>query len=282
VNPGAFDRIVRTVATTGVECLSEEFVGANKFVLSIGERSRALPGARPEPRRKSGGEFDGPLGPGSTFPEVAAHDPEEGGVPDEADERRRVAFAELPQGRAEVVDIAVEQQPTHLAEAPIDEHPFVDRGKPLRVSEPELVGSERSPPAHWKTGLFAPGAGYVWICECTNNHAILRYDRRTSRAKPMQVATTPQNWRDSDRLRYAPRTFIAGFDGRTGIVWFFGGVTASSGGSERPGSTALGRPVRRAGSGDNGQHSVWAAGSTVANRLTVATGERDVIALPKG
>jgi class 3 adenylate cyclase/DNA-binding beta-propeller fold protein YncE len=134
-----------------------------------------------------------------------------------------------------------------------------------------------------ETSLFATGAGFVWICECTNNHAIVRYDPVTRRSKRMPIPRFPQAPRGSDQVFYPAQTFIAGMDPGTGTLWFLGGesglVPVVPNGRQGPPSVGLsGEPVQATVA----TGSVWTAASTVVNRVTAATGERKVFTLPKG
>ena len=109
-----------------------------------------------------------------------------------------------------------------------------------------------------ETFTLATGAGYEWICECGNNHDLLRYDARTRTARRFTLLEAPLSWRTSAVSLYVPRTFVAGFDGRTGTLWFLnaGGPDScamESGHGAHDG--AVGRPRRTADRGDTGPRS---------------------------
>jgi len=137
-----------------------------------------------------------------------------------------------------------------------------------------------------ETFWVAPGAGYVWICECFNNNSMLRYDPRTRTARRFPLLRVPERWQRSESLRYVRRTFVVGEDGRTRSLWFLvvggGGRLASwnpdNGRAAMPSVGLEGEPVQAAMANGN----IWVAASTVVDRFSIASGKRETIPLPKG
>jgi streptogramin lyase len=143
--------------------------------------------------------------------------------------------------------------------------------------------------ARFRTGAletywFATGAGYVWICECTNSNDMLRYDARTQSAMRFPLGLLPQSWKNSFANKNVPQTLVAGLDRRTHTLWFLvGGTSALAPWDPAKGRTALpsvglgGQPIQAT----LARGTIWVAAGNVVDRLTVATGKRLTITVPK-
>jgi class 3 adenylate cyclase len=146
--------------------------------------------------------------------------------------------------------------------------------------------SGRFPTGALETYLFSTGAGYEWICECSsNNHDVLRYDAQTRAAKRFPVIQAPQSWRNAGPPAPGPRTFVVGIDGHTGTLWFLHAYRAtlipwnpSTGRQTAPSVGLDGNPIQAVLA--NG--SIWVAAGTVIDKVSLSTGDRKTIALPKG
>ena len=136
-----------------------------------------------------------------------------------------------------------------------------------------------------ETYWLATGAGYEWICECSNNHAVLRYDARTGTSKRLRILEAPQSWRNSDAYAHVPRTLVAGVDGHTGTLWFL----VASGPTLAPWNPYTGQ-LKASSVGLSGQpieatlapEAIWVAATNVVNRVSTTTGKHTTIAVPKG
>jgi streptogramin lyase len=128
---------------------------------------------------------------------------------------------------------------------------------------------------HFETGavettVLVAAAGYEWISERLN-HDVLRYDPATRRAKRFQLAQQP--WHlvavESPKARSVwlldgQGNTITRLDSKTGKLGQPFGLTG------RPSQAVLTRG------------SIWVAENDVVDRISVATGARTTITLPKG
>ena len=136
-----------------------------------------------------------------------------------------------------------------------------------------------------ETFTLATGAGYEWICECGNNHDLLRYDARTHTARRFTLLEAPLSWRMSAVSLYVPRTLVAGFDGRTGTLWFLnaGGPTLvpwnpDTGHTTAPSVGLGGQPIEAT----LAPGAIWVAATNVVHRISTSNGKRTTITVPTG
>jgi class 3 adenylate cyclase/streptogramin lyase len=134
-----------------------------------------------------------------------------------------------------------------------------------------------------ETYWLATGAGYVWICECGNNHDMLRYDPRTRATKRVPLLVPPARWRGSE-LSNVPRTFVAGVDGKTGTLWFLNPGSATlvpwnptQADMNAPTVGVSGQPIQAT----LARGAIWVAAVNVIDRVSTSTGRRDTIPVPK-
>ena len=133
-----------------------------------------------------------------------------------------------------------------------------------------------------ETFLLAAGAGYEWICECAGNHDLMRFDPSTRVAKRFRLPQMPLSWRTSAVI---PRTFLVGVDPHTRLLWILGALAATlvpwdteAGQQAAPSIGLDGRPIQAA----LARGRIWIAAGTVVDRVWLATGKRDTIAVPRG
>ena len=145
-----------------------------------------------------------------------------------------------------------------------------------RISGPFATGA-------LETNWFATGAGYEWICECGYNNDLLRYDAETRTGKRIRLRPLPPSWRN-DILDTIPRTFVVGVDSHTGKLWFLGASATMipwnprAGRQNGPGVGLDGHPFQAVLARGN----IWVAAGSVVDRISLATGKRQTITLPKG
>jgi class 3 adenylate cyclase len=138
-----------------------------------------------------------------------------------------------------------------------------------------------------ETFAFASGGPYLWVCECFNEHDVLRYDPRSGTGRRFPLLHPLQRWRNSNAQvrRYLARTWVVGVDGHTGLIWFMnaGGATLAAwtmrtGEQAAPSLGLDGAPSEAA----LGRRYVWIAAGAVVDRVSLADGTKEMIPLPKG
>jgi len=121
-----------------------------------------------------------------------------------------------------------------------------------------------------ETGILIPAAGYVWICECLD-HKVYRYDPRTKTGKTFHFAQEPWHLIEVDR-------------GKTRTLWLLDGKDATITRLD-PRTGKTGAPLGVGGNPTEAviaRGSVWIAAGKVVDRVSLLTGARTTVALPKG
>ena len=84
---------------------------------------------------------------------------------------------------------------------------------------------------------------------------------------------------------HVPRTLVAGFDGRTGTLWFLGAIGSTlvpwnpdTGHTTAPSVGLGGQPIEAT----LAPGAIWVAATNVVDRVSTATGKHTTIAVPKG
>jgi DNA-binding beta-propeller fold protein YncE len=128
--------------------------------------------------------------------------------------------------------------------------------------------------------ILATGGGYEWICECFNNHVLLRYDATAHTAKAFQLLRSVYA-PAAKASTYRPRTFVVGLDDRTGFVWLLGAAGATlvpwnQRGQAAPATGVAGDPVQAV----LARGSIWVAAGGVVDRFSLTDGKRVTIEMP--
>jgi class 3 adenylate cyclase/streptogramin lyase len=159
----------------------------------------------------------------------------------------------------------------------------LDQNGVLTAIDPatNLVKS-RFPTGARETFVFGTGAGYLWICECTFRKSLLRYDAETRTATRTRVL--PAIWPVTPGGFLYTQTWIVGQDDEARL-WFLNGPAATlvpidpSTGLPFAAAVGLdGQPVQAV----LARGSIWVAAGTVVDRVVLASGRRQTIALPPG
>jgi hypothetical protein len=121
-----------------------------------------------------------------------------------------------------------------------------------------------------ETTILVPVDGYEWICECFL-HQVLRFDPRTRTSKTFTFASLPFH--------------LISVEGRSGrTLWLLdeqdATLTQINGRTGRASQTLglSGQPSQAV----VGFGSIWVAAGTVVDRVSLATGNRTTITMPKG
>jgi hypothetical protein len=152
-----------------------------------------------------------------------------------------------------------------------------------------------------ETFSLAIGGPYVWICECLTHSDLLRYDPQTHAVKRIALVHPLPIWppKHAPHGKHAahhaahhvsvtsslPRTWLVGVDSRTGLVW----LMSPAGGTLAGWDAVTGRPAGPL-LGLDGEPSqavlargtVWVAAGAVVDRVSLASGTKQTIQLPKG
>jgi class 3 adenylate cyclase/DNA-binding beta-propeller fold protein YncE len=121
-----------------------------------------------------------------------------------------------------------------------------------------------------ETGILVPAAGYEWICECVH-HQVLRYDARTRTAKAFHYQEQPWHLVGVDS---PARRTVWLLDEQGATITRLNVHTGQAG--QPLGLT--GRPSQAVLARGN----IWVAGGKTVDRISLTTGERTTITLPKG
>jgi hypothetical protein len=152
-----------------------------------------------------------------------------------------------------------------------------------------------------ETFALAIGGPYAWVCECFSRNDVLRYDPRTHTVMrialvhpvpiftPTTTTAPPTTTRPKHAAhhvsRYVARTWLIGVDNRSGLIWIMSPSGATLGGWDavtgKPAAPLLGL------AGEPSQAvlahgTIWVAAGTVVDRISLASGKKETIRLPKG
>src|SRR5262249_55627052 len=121
-----------------------------------------------------------------------------------------------------------------------------------------------------ETNVVVPASGYEWISERLN-HEVLRYDPATHKASTFHFAQQPWHLVGVESTKARTAWLL---DGQGGTITPIDPRTGQAG--QPVGIT--GKPSQAVVTRGN----VWVVGGDVVDRISLATGEHETIALPKG